>query len=339
MERGSPALRRILNDLGEAWRIRLAALHGTAGDAGPVPHRGFDTRPPRAPFAAAGVALLLGIAALAGYAGWPGSDAAARVVVKPARALPSPLPAAERPARGRIELAPLTIVPVPHPLDGVSDAELGRWVRKEPERFGSAIVGHPNRGALFNAVPLQSSADIQVMHPERSFGTGVTVQSIEDAAARMKRQFPSSPPLRVGDISRRRGGYLRPHRSHQSGVDADVGYYYLQSEKWYTVADADTLDRARTWGLVKALIAGGNVEYIFMDRSIQVLLQLYAARHGEDPQWLDELFEASGKKAHKEALIRHRWGHKTHLHVRFFDHVAEETGARVGKLLRRAGKL
>ncbi|HEX9620064.1 MAG TPA: penicillin-insensitive murein endopeptidase [Polyangiaceae bacterium] len=303
--------------------------------------RNFVTRLRGSSLAAAVVACSVGIVAVASYAGSPaGSEADSRVIVRPARALPAPgrnpRPALER---GTVELAPVTIAPEPHPLDGVPATELKRWIIQEPDRLGPVIVGRPNRGALLNAIAMEDGANLQVMHPERSFGTAVTVRSIEAAAERVRREFSNCTPLRVGDISRKRGGYLRPHRSHQSGIDADLGYYYMRSEKWYTVADADTLDRACTWALVKALIAGGNVEYIFMDRSVQVLLELHALRSGEDPGWLDELFEASRKQANRRALVRHTWGHRTHLHVRFHDHVAEETGARAGKLLKRAGKL
>jgi murein endopeptidase len=278
-----------------------------------------------------------GVAAVFGYAG-------ARA---PLRAEPKAAPAAtqtraaslERDARkalGKVSLAELTIMPEPHPLDAVAAPELRRWALEEPARLGSVVVGRPNRGALLNAVALPDGDGIRVVEPTRSFGAPAAIRSIRGAVAQVRKLFPDCAPLHVGDISKKRGGYLRPHRSHQSGLDADLGYYYLHDEKWYTVADADTLDRARTWALVKALIAQGNVEYIFMDRSVQVLLKLHALRSDEDPEWLDELFETS---SNEQALIRHTWGHRTHLHVRFFDHVAEETGKRLGKLLRRAGKL
>jgi penicillin-insensitive murein endopeptidase len=129
---------------------------------------------------------------------------------------------------------------------------------------------------------------------------------------RVHAEYPDSPPLYVGHLSARHGGYLRPHRSHQSGRDVDLGYFYLGGPGWYARASAKNLDVVRTWALVKAFASDPNVEAIFMDRSVQRLLSDHAEANGERAEWL---FEGSHRGG--EHLVRHEWGHLTHLHVRF----------------------
>ena len=233
---------------------------------------------------------------------------------------------------GQVELEPVTIRPERHPLDGLSAAELHNLARTTPDKLGPAIVGRPNRGKLWNPVRLESGPGLEVVTDERNYATSATVRSIRAAVAEVERAFPGSV-LRIGDLSGRRGGYIRPHRSHQAGVDADIGFYYRTPTKWYTKANASNLDRERTWAFVKALIAEGSVEYLFVDRSIQVLLRDYALSIGESREFLDALFETPAKR---DTLIRHTWGHLTHFHVRFIDPVAEETGRRAGPSLEKA---
>jgi penicillin-insensitive murein endopeptidase len=236
------------------------------------------------------------------------------------------------PLTGQVELEPVTIRPERHPLDGLSAAELHHLARTTPDKLGPAIVGRPNRGKLWNPVRLESGPGLEVVTDERNYATSATVSSIRAAVAEVEREFPGSV-LRIGDLSGRRGGYIRPHRSHQAGVDADIGFYYRTPTKWYTKANASNLDRERTWAFVKALIAQGTVEYLFVDRSIQLLLRDYALSIGESREFLDALFETPAKR---DTLIRHTWGHLTHFHVRFIDPVAEETGRRAGPSLEKA---
>jgi len=260
----------------------------------------------------------------------PRTPAAAKA---PSPAMPSALPEAPT---GPVVLEPVTIKPGRHPLDAFSLDDLRQLALAPPRSLGSITVGRPTRGRLLNGVELRSGPGVRVMMDDHGFGTASTVRFILDAAAEMQERFPGAPDVAVGDISRERGGYLRPHRSHQLGLDVDVGYFYDPPARWYTRATEKNLDRTLTWALLKALIAQGGVEYVFMDRSVQRLLREHATASGEDPAWLDEIFERSDKK---DTLFRHTWGHLTHFHVRFYDPVAEESGRRLEKHLRRAGKI
>lgn len=244
-----------------------------------------------------------------------------------AREVPRPAPVAAA-ARGpsRVVLEEQTLRASQGPLANLSPKEIQVLVATNLASLGPISVGRPNRGTLINPVMLPDADGIEIVNRERNFGTRVTVDSLLAAVAEVRARYPKTPPLRVGDISRSQGGYIRPHRSHQNGLDVDLGYYYSTDARWYTKANAGNLDRERTWALVKALIAQGTVEYLFMDRSVQALLREHALASGEPREWVDGLFQ---KAPRTEAVIRHTSGHLTHFHVRFSDPAAEITARRL----------
>jgi penicillin-insensitive murein endopeptidase len=215
---------------------------------------------------------------------------------------------------------------VVHPLASLDDASIGELVTTDVGSLGSMSVGSPSRGALVNGVLFPNGPLWKLADPEHSWGTRESVEFVQHAIERVNEQFPDSPVLYVGDFSARHGGRVKPHKSHQSGRDVDIGYYYLDASVWYRRADAGNLDRARTWALLKTLLTETRVQYVFIDRKIQPLLKDYALARGEDPQWLEEVFE--GTVGRKDSIVRHRWGHATHLHVRFENPTAELTARR-----------
>ncbi len=99
---------------------------------------------------------------------------------------------------------------------GLSDDELEQQVAENPSALGSLSLGEPNRGRLLGGVPLQSSRLLEVVAPDFSFGTHETVAYLERAVRKVHELHPGTPPLYVGHISRKSGGYVSPHRSHQS---------------------------------------------------------------------------------------------------------------------------
>jgi murein endopeptidase len=238
------------------------------------------------------------------------------------------------PVTRAVQASPMIDAKTAHPLDGVQPLEILRLIREEPQKIGSASLGFPTRGALWGGVQLQPGAYIEPASSDFAWGTQGVISAIELAAAQVNKRFPKTPKLFVGDISNRHGGWLRPHRSHQSGLDADVGFYYLGGAAWYQPATGDNLDVARTWALVKALMDHGNVEYMFMDRTVQTLLHEHAKQLGEDPMLMHDVFQSED---HSDTVIRHAAGHISHFHVRFEDPLAVETGARIYPLLQGNG--
>jgi penicillin-insensitive murein endopeptidase len=122
--------------------------------------------------------------------------------------------------------------------------------------------------------------------------------------------------------------------SHQSGRDVDIGYFYLRSERWYRRGTAANLDIPKNWAFVRALVTETDVELILIDISIQQLLRDHALKRGEDPRWVKSLFSGDGNQ---RPLIRHARGHATHLHVRFYNPVAQETARRAYSALVQRG--
>jgi penicillin-insensitive murein endopeptidase len=166
-----------------------------------------------------------------------------------------------------------------------------------------------------------------IVNPKETWGTPETVEFIAHTVRRVNEMFPDTPVLPIGDISDEDGGHLVPHVSHQSGRDVDLGYYYTNGAKWYSIANADNLDFPRTWAFVKTTITETDVQAMFMDRKIQRLLREYATSIGEDPAWLESIF--GGPESTVRPLIIHEDGHASHIHVRYYNPIAQETGRRL----------
>ena len=210
-------------------------------------------------------------------------------------------------------------------LRGKGKDEIERLVKTDLASLGSMTFGSATRGGLINGVRLPEDDRWRMVDPINIWGTAETINYLVTAIDAVHGQFPDSHPLFIGDISAPRGGYLRPHISHQSGRDVDISYFYLSQPSWYERATPTNLDRARTWALVRALITHTDVHYIFIDRRVQAWLRQYAESIGEDADWLESVFHGSN---HEPPIILHEPGHATHLHVRFYNPIAEETARR-----------
>lgn len=206
---------------------------------------------------------------------------------------------------------------VKSPLTGLSDAEIGRRVKEDLASIGPISLGPPNAGRLFNGIRMPDGDRWTLTDPGNAFGTQETIESIVKAIDKVHVAFPEgTPKVIIGHISAKGGGHLKPHKSHQAGRDVDLSYFYKDKKNWYTVANAQNLDRERTWAFVRAFVEDPNVEMILVDTSIQKLLREYALAKGEDADFVDRIFQVSGKS--NRPIIRHVRGHATHIHVRFF---------------------
>lgn len=217
------------------------------------------------------------------------------------------------------------------PFAELSDAEISSRLKGDIGALGPISIGRAHGGVLVAGIRMPEGANWEVVHPALAWGTKETVDALSLAIDAVAAKFPNTPKAFIGDISARQGGHLSPHVSHQSGRDVDVGYYLTEGSRWYTTATSSNLDRARTWHLVRTLIASSDVELILIDLQVQRLLKAYALELGEDPAWLDQVFQAGGKS--QRPLIFHAKGHATHLHVRFYSPAAQELGRRAYRLL------
>ena len=212
----------------------------------------------------------------------------------------------------------------PHPLDGVSGQEIANAVATHIATLGPMSVGTPSAGMLVNGRNAQKGELYAPVAPGTAWGTDETLGYLDAALEKVHTALPGTPPLPLGDISAERGGPISPHVSHQAGRDVDIGYFYRGEQRWYRRGNAQNLDLPRNWAFVRALVTETDVDLIFIDHSIQALLKDYALESGEDRSWVEGLFGGSGQRA----IIRHARGHATHIHVRFFNPIAQETARR-----------
>ena len=214
----------------------------------------------------------------------------------------------------------------PHPLDGWTEAQVAAAVANDLHSLGSMSLGSPNAGALINGVQATENPRYKPISPNGAWATQETLDFLGKALERVHAQFPGTAALALGDISGRHGGHSPPHVSHQSGRDVDIAYFYNDGAGWYARGTAKNLDLARNWAFVRALITETDVDLLLIDHSIQLLLEDYAKEHGEDPSWQAGIFR--GVPGKLRPLIRHAPGHATHIHIRFFNPVAQETARR-----------
>lgn len=210
----------------------------------------------------------------------------------------------------------------------ISDTLLQVLWKDSPEKLGSISVGFVDEGRVVNAQQFPPGEGWKVVSPEAAWATAETIEFIMAAIRRVREQFPDTPPLRVNQLSAKNGGWLRPHKSHQSGRDVDLAFYYPTAEPVRVRERERVIDVPRTWALVKALVTETDVQLILVDRRVQKVLHEHALRSGEDAAWLDSIFHGG-----KDALIKHARRHRDHLHVRFYNARAQELGRRVAPLL------
>jgi murein endopeptidase len=211
----------------------------------------------------------------------------------------------------------------------LSDAELEKLWRGSPERLGSISAGFVDSGRLINGLRFpEGDPAWTVVSPEKSYATRETIDYLVTAIHAVKAQYPDSPPLRVNQISGPEGGWLRPHKSHQNGRDADIAFYYPTAEVVRARERERYIDVTRSWAFIKAVVTLTDVQFVLVDKRVQKVLYDHALKAGEDKAWLDTLFHAG-----PDSVIKHARHHRDHFHVRFYNPRAQELGRRVAPLL------
>ena len=169
---------------------------------------------------------------------------------------------------------------------GVSVADLVRWnaVRNNIIKAGDVLVyekqgqqpeprsvGRPTKGKLVGARYLGKGEGYRLRFPKNAYGIPRVNTLIRTCAKRVKDAFPGTADILVGDISRPTGGHFPPHKSHQSGRDADIGYYLagnIQNKTMYRV-NGSHVDHRKNWTLMKCLLEEERIVRVYMDTGIQ----------------------------------------------------------------------
>lgn len=187
----------------------------------------------------------------------------------------------------------------------------------EPTPGPAKVIGTHAAGCLAGAEALPLDGEgYSVMRPSRrrNFGHPSLIAAIEDLARGA--QSIGWPTLLVGDLTQIRGGPMKSgHRSHQSGLDADIWLTPkpspLPAGAWrenYSAISVLTSDRSaiaqtvwteRHAALLKTAAEIPAVRRIFVN---PVIKQELCRTAGEERAWLSK--------------VRPWWGHHYHFHLR-----------------------
>lgn len=214
-------------------------------------------------------------------------------------------------------------VPEPAPSDDMLSLAFttptGRPVRLEFPRLARSM-GRANDGRLAQGRCLRPEGPGYVQrNAAAACGTDELVLLLMFALGEVLREYPDTPPVVVGALSRPDGGPLKPHRSHQSGRDVDVGVYAINGRPLghFVELPSDQIDFEKTFFLMANLLATGRVRLILVNYALQPHLYRAAQAMGYDERQLAWIFQYPRGAKVRAGVIRHARGHKRHFHVRF----------------------
>ena len=208
--------------------------------------------------------------------------------------------------------------------DRVGTGDHGASETRAAVSVGSPSEGHLENGAhldttkFIHVVPAYQRGDVRWGHP-------VLTHLLERAAHAVAKRWPGSV-LDVGDLSRKNGGDLLRHHSHESGRDADVAFFVSDAKgqpvhaphfvrfdaglRAQNFAGAE-LDEPRTWAFLQAILTdpAAHVSHVFVAEPIRQRLLAYARAHGvSHALWIRAaitMMQPSDSEAHDD-----------HMHVR-----------------------
>jgi murein endopeptidase/LysM repeat protein len=181
---------------------------------------------------------------------------------------------------------------------------------------GSVSVGKPSRGKLVNSAQLPVNRQLYTLRkPDEAYGSSHTLENLQLAVARWRRDTGFGGALKIGSISKKGGGKLKPHSSHRSGRDVDIR---LPLKRKKGEADnVNDVDWDALWVLVMALVDTGEVDRIYLTTDRQKHLHAAAKRARADSKTIDRVLQYPETGGRNNGIVRHSKGHTGHIHVRF----------------------
>jgi murein endopeptidase len=196
--------------------------------------------------------------------------------------------------------------------------------RRIEETGRGQSIGAPWRGRLRGADVLTQGDGYFIRRPHRAYGAAHVVDHMREILDEVRDRYPESHALAIGDLSQRRGGAISDHRSHQSGRDIDVGFYFVEKPDVYPgsfVTADDNLDLEATWALLQAFVSTADsptgVSAIYLDYAVQGRLYHWALDHDIPLSYLQRVFQYAHGRGAEAGLVRHEPNHADHFHVRF----------------------
>lgn len=199
--------------------------------------------------------------------------------------------------------------------------------RDYPFNVMSLTVGHPNDGYQVRAKKLSDTPHLVVKasSTRARYGHPALVLMLRRSAKQVSRDAGGIKML-VGDLSRERGGPLYGHRSHQSGRDADVGFFATNAKgksvqlRDFVKFDAKgkaldgshlVFDDYRNWLLVQAWVTDtrAGLSHIFVSHGLRARLLAFAAKDARFARYVPRAAELLKQPEYGEP-------HDDHFHVR-----------------------
>jgi penicillin-insensitive murein endopeptidase len=193
----------------------------------------------------------------------------------------------------------------PHAAHGhLKTVKLAEAPRRErppaeaPKPAPGKSIGSPTAGRLVGGAHLTENDHVRVVPAyapgDSRWGLESLVGMIDRAAKAIKKQWPDAQ-LSIGHLSRQGGGEIDRHASHESGRDADIGFYVRNQQGKTIYADhfvtfkgdgtapswpGAQFDDAKNWQLVTSLVSDANahVTHIFVASPIRARLLAYAEK-------------------------------------------------------------
>jgi hypothetical protein len=104
--------------------------------------------------------------------------------------------------------------------------------------------------------------------PSRLYGNERTIRTVITVIAAYRAAHPSAPRVIVGDISRRDGGSMNEHVSHQNGLDVDV-YYPRRDRRLRAPIAVGQIDHRLAQDLLDRFVAAG-AQMVFVGYSTRL---------------------------------------------------------------------
>ncbi len=175
------------------------------------------------------------------------------------------------------------------------------------------------RPFLADWVELKTQKGYNIKRPAAGYGRPFAMRLMLRAMCEFRRRNPDSGNIVVGDWSGRVGGQLGRHLSHRTGRDVDLSYFVAGKPnlKHFSKVTPATMDVALSWELVRALLDTHQIEFIFMDWTLQRAIYDYAVSKGFPENLLNQIFQYPEGRRVRSGIIRWARGHDNHIHVRF----------------------
>lgn len=129
---------------------------------------------------------------------------------------------------------------------------------------GKALGFYSSHGSLVKGVDVAIDGDKEtgknigfesIRNDKNYYGSGLLVKMIEEAGKKYA-EISNGDYFEVNDLSKKGGGYVRPHSSHQNGLDVDI----LLPKK------AKGYDYAKIWKILKIFDSFGFVDVILLSQ-------------------------------------------------------------------------